>query len=180
MLFRSRGLFSKKELVEEFLQRSQNIDIFTLSETLVNKNDMDEMFDIPGFTFVNKPRKSGKGGGVAAYISDKIKWERREELESEDIECIWLEISPPKTKRYYVCILYRPPDTSSHLPSNFNSSFSNMLSLATQESKECILTGDVNVNFLSNTNKDFKTILSLFGFKQLITKPTRYNDNNAT
>ena len=79
-----------------------------------------------------------------------------------------------------LCVMYRPPDTSDYLPSNFNEVFTNMLSVAAKDSKECILTGDVNVNFLNNDNKEIKQVLTLFGFKQLTTKPTRYNENNAT
>ena len=55
-----------------------------------------------------------------------------------------------------------------------------MLTMATENSKECIITGDVNVNFLTRRNNDFRRTLTLFGFKQLITKPTRPNDKDAT
>ena len=54
--------------------------------------------------------------------------------------------------------MYRLPDTSDYLPFNFNEVFTNMLSVATKDSKECILTGDVNVNFLNNDNKEFKKV----------------------
>ena len=110
----------------------------------VDKSDVESLYKISEFTFENR---SGDGGGVAAYISNNIKWERREDLEDKNIECLWLEIFPPKTKSYYLCVMYRPPDTSDYLPSDFNEVFTNMLSVATKDSKECILTGDVNVNF---------------------------------
>ena len=64
-----RGLFSKLELIEEFLHRSQNIHILTLSETHITTTTNDAIYEIPGFAFVNK---SGKGGGVAAYISNNM------------------------------------------------------------------------------------------------------------
>ena len=53
-----------------------------------------------------------------------------------------------------------------------------MLSIAKETPKEVIILGDVNVNFLDCTNgKDFKSILYLFGLKQLIQKPTRKTDS---
>ena len=56
-----------------------------------------------------------------------------------------------------------------------------MLSKANETPKEIILLGDVNVNFLDSTNgKDFKSILNLFGLKQLIQKPTRITDSTST
>ena len=86
------GLFSKKELVEEFLLRSNDRKILTLSETHSKVSDNASIYDIPGYTFINKPRICGKGGGVAAYISNSIQWNRREDLEEDSIECLWLEI----------------------------------------------------------------------------------------
>ena len=49
-----------------------------------------------------------------------------------------------------------------------------MLSQAMNSSKEVILLGDVNVNYLrTNDHKPFKQILELFGLKQIFKKPTR-------
>ena len=144
--------------MEVLFQRYKKVDNFTLSETHVDKSDVESLYKIPGFTFENRPRLSGDGGGVAAYISNNIKWERREDLEDKNIECLWFEIFPPKTTSYYLCVMYLPPYTSDYLPSNFNEVFTNMLSIATKDSKKCILTEDVNVNFLNNDNKEFKKI----------------------
>ena len=80
-----RGLFSKKPHLEVLFQRYKKVDIFTLSETHVDKSDVESLYKIPGFTFENRPRLSGDGGGVAAYISNNIKWERREDLENKNI-----------------------------------------------------------------------------------------------
>ena len=63
---------------------------------------------IDGFTFICKPRASGQGGGVGAYISSSVPFHRRLDLEQEDIECIWLEILFPKTKGFLIGIIYRP------------------------------------------------------------------------
>ena len=49
------------------------------------------------------------------------------------------------------------------------------------ENKECILTGDMNCNFLVNSDhKDLKSILVSFGLKQLITTPTRFTPESET
>ena len=49
-----------------------------------------------------------------------------------------------------------------------------MLSTISAENKECILSGDINCNFLvSSDHKEMKSILTYFGLKQLITSPTR-------
>ena len=50
-----------------------NMNVLTLSETHLQCEKSDEdpeaLYFIPGYSFVNKPRKSG---GVAMYISDRL------------------------------------------------------------------------------------------------------------
>ena len=103
------------------------------------------------------------------------------DLEQEDIECIWTEILFPKTKSFLVGIIYRPPDSSKHLCANFNCKFESMLSTISAENKECILSGDINCNFLvSSDHKEMKSILTYFGLKQLIISPTRITRESKT
>ena len=160
-----RGLFSKKGLIEEFLNRSKDIDILTLSETHIDPTENNDLYKINGFSFENKPRNSGKGGGVSVYVSDNIKFKRRKDLEDHAVEWLWLEITPKNSKGFLVCCIYRPPDSSKFLPKDFEKKLSNILSKISNLSRECIILGDVNVNFLSNNNKEFKQTFLLYGFK---------------
>ena len=51
----------------------------------------------------------------------------------------------------------------------------------TAESKEVILLGELNVNYLkADENREIKSILKLYGFKQLIKKATRITMETAT
>ena len=63
---------------------------------------------------------------------------------------------------------------------NFETKLSSTLSKISNSSQECLIMGDVNVDFLTNVNKDFKHILLLYGFKQLIEKPTRITDKGES
>eukprot|EP00794_Sanderia_malayensis_P005001 gene5001-5658_t len=168
-----RGFSSNFDHVVEMLKSFPNMDILSLSETHFQQGRVDEnpeaLYAIPGFSFVNKPRKSGKGGGVAAYISDKITYNQRFDLEKEEIECIWLEIKPLKSSPYLTGIIYRPPNSSKHLSTNFNNSFDEMLKNSCKSSLETILLGDVNY-LVSGDGKDFKSIISSNGLKQIIRK----------
>lgn len=52
-----------------------------------------------------------------------------------------------------IATLYCPPDTSNYLPHNFLDSLNETIGYTQKESKEMILLGDVNVNYLeSNDN----------------------------
>lgn len=56
-----------------------------------------------------------------------------------------------------------------------------MLSTVSAENKECILSGDINCNYLvSSDHNEIKTILTSFGLKQLITSPTRISFESKT
>ena len=71
-----RGLLGNLAHVSTLLQSSPGMDILTLSEThLEVQNELaDAACNIPGYSFISRPRKSAKGGGVAAYIGDHIVW----------------------------------------------------------------------------------------------------------
>ena len=180
-----RGLSSNLDHIAELLKSFPNMDVLTLSKTHLQQGKTDEnpeaLYSIPGYSFVNKPRKSGKGGGVAAYISDKLTYNRRLDLENDELECIWLEMKPIKSSSYLIGIIYRPPASSKHLPKNVNDSFDEMLKKSCESSLETILMGDVNVNYLvSEDGKDLKSIISSNGLKQIIRKATRICDITKT
>ena len=175
-----RGLLGNIDYIRDLLETYKNIDIFSLSETHIT-TEPNALFDIPGYSFINKNRTTGKGGGVAFYISDSLVWKRRRDLENEKLEILWLEIFPKKAKSFIIGVIYRPPDTSKYLAKNFTMLLNEMLTKVNDESKEMIITGDVNVNYLDNKcNKEFKNTLHLFGFKQLISKPTRITQTTST
>ena len=55
------------------------------------------------------------------------------------------------------------------------------LSLVSSENKECIVTGDMNCNYLARTdNKELKSMLLSFGLKQLIKDPMRITQESKT
>ena len=175
-----RGLLANKSIICQILDGFRNIHIFSVSETHLPPESEVEV-QIEGYTFIAKSRASGQGGGVGVYISSSIPFQRRMDLEQEDIECIWIEILFPKTKGFLVGIIYRPPDSSKHLCPNFNYKFESMLSTVSAENKECILSGDINCNYLvPSDHKEIKSILSYFGLKQLISSPTRITRESKT
>ena len=54
------------------------------------------LYNIPSYNFIKENRSYSKNGGVAVYILDNIKWNRRLDLENEIIECIWIGKNPEK------------------------------------------------------------------------------------
>lgn len=93
---------------------------------------------------------------------------------------MWVELVVYKSKNLLLGIVYRPPCFLEVSSEEFNEIFQNMLSTGINDSVETILLGDVNVNFFNKSEKGFKRILELYGFKQIITKPTRITYKTIT
>ena len=66
-----RGLLRKKDILETLFTNEKFIT--TLSETHIASVNS-ELFQIPGFKFVQKNRVAGEGGGAAMYLSNDLKW----------------------------------------------------------------------------------------------------------
>ena len=64
-----RGLFHNLSHFSAVFDKYKNIDIFTLYETHIRQHDNEQLFLIPGYSFISKPRLNGFGGGVAMYVS---------------------------------------------------------------------------------------------------------------
>ena len=105
------GLLDKFHNLEELFYRHRNIDIMTLSETHIidgDYNDNEPLFAMPGYTFLKRNRHTGKGGGLAMFIKDSIKWERHHDLENDDVEGIWVEVFIRNTRSFLIGVYYRP------------------------------------------------------------------------
>ena len=117
-----RGLLTNKHSICQILDGLKNLHILSLSETHLSADD-EVQAQIEGYAYIGKARTSGQGGGVGVYIPSSVPYQRRTDLEADDIECIWIEILFPKTKSFLIGIIYRPPDSSKHLCADFNCKF---------------------------------------------------------
>ena len=114
-------------------------------------------------------------------MRNSLKWNRRQDLENEHVENIWIETNIPKSSSILLGVYYRPPNTSKFLSKDFDNILNETLQSATDEKKEIILMGDLNVNYLSKTdNKNIKELLSLYGLTQLINVPTRTTQDSSS
>ena len=172
-----RGLWNQKDNLEVILNQYKSFDIFTLSETHIAQNhplDNNDLYNLDGYKFVKRNRSTGEGGGVAICASFRLNFIRKDNLESETMECIWIEIILKKAKNILIAVLYRPPDSSLDCNKNFNEDLDSMLSLVHDTSFETIILGDINVNYLiKKDHKNIKDIFKIHGYQQIIETPTR-------
>ena len=93
-------MYGKIDEVREILL-SYNFDIFSLSETSITQDFHNAFFDIRGYSFITRDRKSGQGGGRGLYIRDGIDLARRLGLENDKTESLWMEIRLKKYETFH-------------------------------------------------------------------------------
>ena len=77
---------------------AKNLDILFIFETFFNSNTTEELYYIPGFELLRKDRNSN-GGGILVYVNTDLISMRRIDLENNNLEVLWLQVCPFKSKR---------------------------------------------------------------------------------
>ena len=79
--------------------------IVCISETWFREYIGDDSVSINGFSLERKDRCLRRGGGVACYVKNSIRYTRLSILEDEDLEVLWLKIMPKRSPRKISCVL---------------------------------------------------------------------------
>ena len=118
---------------------------------------------------------------VGIYIKQDIEYVRRKDLEIENTEIIWIEIKQTNSKCFILGVVYRPPDSSKHLNKNFENNFLRTILKVNTETKELIIIGDLNINYLNkDSHRLLKDNIALQGLKQIIKEPTRVTKDSQS
>ena len=89
---------------------------------------------------------------------------------------MWIEILIKNAKPIIVGCCYRPPDTSIY--KEYDVIFNESVKEIIIEKKGFIIMDDFNVDYhRKNRNNNFKDIMKVNGFKQLITSSTRITED---
>ena len=174
-----QGVSNKIDQVRLLLESEKNqIHVLGLSETKLNVLHPDSAFQINGFQKpFRKDRKINSGGGLLVYVKNGTCASRRTDLELKDLECIWLEIKPKKSKPFLVGNIYRPPNSNSEWNAIFEDCIENVL----REEKEIYLMGDINRDLLNNNvKKSWTDYMEPFGLTQLVSEATRVTRDYRT
>ena len=89
------------------------LDVLALTETWLCDSISKIEVDIPGCVLYCKKRQERNGGGMVMYVCDSLQATVRVDLESPDLEVLWLQLRL-MNKNCLVACVYRP--LTLHLP----------------------------------------------------------------
>ena len=114
------------------------------------------------------------------YVSEDISWRRREDLESDNLEILCIEIIVKNSNNFLICSVLDNLNNQiifQNISTNFLTIF---WKNANASLNETIILGDMNINFLKKDNsKELKSIISSYNYKQLIDSVTRITNNTS-
>ena len=159
-------------------KQNANLTHFSFCETKLNSSKLSNNFKVRGFQIpFRKDNHTNGGGGILVYIRDQIMAKRREDLETQDVACLWVEITPNKGKSFLIGSLYRNPAERVEWVDRFEMSLENVLN----DKNEIILLGDFNKDLLNlHGNRDWLILTESLGLSHLVTQPTRVTNNSSS
>ena len=153
------------------------VHILGINETRLDTDVDDSLIHINNFSFFRKDAEHKDGHtGLVIYFHDSIRHfvRRREDLETDAVEALWIEIYQKKSASAYVCSLYRNPASTSEWMNDFTSMMDKI-----PNNSDVILLGDFNYN-LCNQQTDWLSVTTMFGLSQMIKDHTRVTKNTQT
>ena len=150
-------------------------DIICLNETFCDGSITDNEITLPNYSIVRKDRNR-HGGGVAMYIRNSLTFICREDLETDDVECIWVEVKCKQRQSVLISSIYRRHSSCAECIDKLG----DIIDMASCERKEIIVIGDFNCDVSENdasVNSDpITSCFNLFQMTQLIHDPTRVTE----
>uniref|UniRef100_UPI00358FE46C uncharacterized protein n=1 Tax=Myxine glutinosa TaxID=7769 RepID=UPI00358FE46C len=169
-LFNTRSLNNKCLILNEYILDNK-LDFLCLTETWQQPLDYYTLnLTTPsGYSYVNKPRSEGRGGGIAVIHRQDIKTNLISISSAPSFEHLALKLSGHTQS--VMAVVYRPPKP--HL--SFLSDFSYFLTQLCSLSPSILLLGDFNIHMDSTDSTittDFTDLLTCFNLTQHVDFPT--------
>ena len=125
-------------------------DVICVNETFCDISISDSEINLPDYSIVRRDRNR-HGGGVAMYIRNSLTFIRRNDLETDDVEAIWIEMKCKQRQPVIIGSIYRPPSSSI----DFIDKLGDIIDRVSCECKETIVTGDFNYDVSGDESCNF-------------------------
>ena len=163
-----QSMKKKEKLKHDELELCSTFDIITVSETWLSVDDSNDNYTLNKYhPLFRRDRGNGRGGGgVAAWVSDKLVARRRNDLDNPEIEAMWIEIRS-HNNIFLLCVIYRPPN----LPAVFWDNLQDMLNIVKVDRVKIL--GDFNADNNTRDGVRFNVFTGINHLTSLIDEPTR-------
>ena len=168
---------SIRNKLDDIAAELSDYDVICVSETKLNNSILSTNLMLNSYNMpIRKDRETNNGGGLIIYVKNNICFKRRQDLENNSIENIWIEVQALNNK-FLLGLFYRPPEAKAE----YWVSFENIIENASEENLNIIIMGDLNHDILNQYNNNkLSKILSKFNLQNLITEPTRVDNKSST
>ena len=144
------SLVNKLDQLKWFLDcDTPPLDIYCINETFLTSSTDDSYLNINGYFLLRKDRIHKIGGGVVMYIRNGIHFKRRPDLEKTTYEMITIEIKC-SNKSILLSTVCRPLDNDNNACQQWLLDMEESLYKINSENKQIVLTGDINIDLLSD------------------------------
>ena len=182
----ARSLQKNFEKNSEFISTIQiSFSIIAVSEIWITDVPL-LPFETEGYTFLNSNRLFGRGGGVAFFVLNQLKYRVRSDIIDDenditDYEFMFIDIFNHCNIKTTIGVIYRKPSGNID---DFLQFYDYTLCKLKCENCKLYITGDFNIDILKHlSNSDaakFVSINSSYGLIPLIKSPTRITANTAS
>lgn len=113
---------------------------------------------------------------MTVYIADHLQFNLINNESSSNIEALWFELAPPKSKKIFFGNLCRPPNSDASV---FSGEIESMLTSYSKDDEGAIFLGDFNFDMVLNSTglqpraKNFLRIPRAFHLTKIISECTR-------
>lgn len=148
-----------------------NLHVIAVSETWFNSSLNNNLVSIPGFSIIRHDRVGKRGGGVAFYVREGIKYRIiRKSRAKSGSEFLFLSINNGAGVVFSVGVVYNPPGNK-HLDP-----LKRVLERISSDFTDSIVLGDFNVNLLEDCPavRRFKSFLGEAGWSCPLKSPTNF------
>ena len=166
----------------KILLQDNPFDLLCLNETWLNSTWTDAELQIEGYNLIRTDRfNQQRGGGTAIYYTTKLTGHQRLDLNSSELEAVWLELQMPNKSKTLICSIYNSPSADLDI---FKASLDKALECASSEGKSLIVIGDLNVDMKGERRSPqarcLDQLFNVYQLAQLVKDPTRITERSST
>ena len=131
---------SIKNKLDDIAAELSDYDIIGISETKLNNSILSSTLMLNSYNIpIRKDREINNGGGLIIYVKNNIFFKRRDDLETNSIENIRIEVQSLRNK-VLLGLFYRPPNATT----DYWDAFEDIIEKALEENLDIIIMGVFN------------------------------------